>query len=83
MGPHCIETYRANALRGEFEVELIAKSFRISLQNWRSAMRAPALAWLTQAPENELAWERMAVERCISTHLLNIEINNAGEEASI
>jgi hypothetical protein len=35
---------------------------RIFLQNWRSAMSAPTLAWLTQAPEKELAWERMAVE---------------------
>jgi hypothetical protein len=46
-------------------------------------MSAPALAWLTQTPEKELAWERMAVEQWISTHLLNIEINNTGKEAAI
>jgi hypothetical protein len=28
MGPYCIETYRANALRGEFEVERATKNIQ-------------------------------------------------------
>jgi hypothetical protein len=62
MGPYCIETYRANALRGEFEVERATKSIQDISSKLEVCNECAHAGLATQVPEKELAWERMAVE---------------------